>query len=190
MEQGEVSQRRATAFHEAGHAVIGRAMGQLCGSVTIEPNEQEGEAGCAITFDHWSTMSAWDQLGRWREQSSILIGRVITYMAGRISEEVLLGHCQGGDGDDRLQIEMMLTALGRDGDADYRARLAAMTKAAVKRHSKTIEAVADLLLEKTALKPGDVSAVLPFISLGVDAYGAPQLVPAALPKPLENDNRH
>ena len=166
-----MNDRRHTAFHEAGHAVIGRAMAQLCDGVTIEPDEEAGEAGFAICFDHWMTMSVWDQLGRWRDRSSIVLGRIITYMAGRAAEEELLGYCEGGDGDDQFQIEMMLETIGRDDDPGFRARLVAMTRMLVRRHTRTIEAVAAALLDRGKLDRSAIASLIPFTSLGHDMEG-------------------
>ena len=43
-----VAEVTRTAVHEAGHAVVGRALGLLCGQATCGP-DVEGEAGHAIT---------------------------------------------------------------------------------------------------------------------------------------------
>jgi hypothetical protein len=42
-------QLRATAYHEAGHAVIGRVLGMTCGGVTIVPDYEDRAAGHALT---------------------------------------------------------------------------------------------------------------------------------------------
>src|SRR5208283_4041166 len=71
-----------TACHKAGHAVIGRALGQLCGHTTIEHDLAESEVTHGTTADPWTTMSAWDAIGRWRDYNTIMHGRIMAYMAG------------------------------------------------------------------------------------------------------------
>jgi hypothetical protein len=53
--------QKHTAFHEAGHAVIGRVLDLVCGGASIAPNEAENEAGHAIIADPWRTASEWDR---------------------------------------------------------------------------------------------------------------------------------
>jgi hypothetical protein len=90
-----------TAVHEAGHAVIGRVLKQVCGHASVQPSPDEGEAGHTITADPYVTLGYWlDVLGRWRGKDpmvSIMRGRVMTYMAGRAAEEEFFGSCAGGD---------------------------------------------------------------------------------------------
>jgi len=49
--------RRHTAIHEAGHAVIGRALGIPCGHVTIEADADS--SGHGIVPDPWVILEAW-----------------------------------------------------------------------------------------------------------------------------------
>lgn len=44
-------QRKTTAYHEAGHAVIGRVLTLHFGRATIRPNYAEATAGHVITHD-------------------------------------------------------------------------------------------------------------------------------------------
>lgn len=134
-----LAERRRTAIHEAGHAVIGRVLKQVCGYATIIPNEQEGEAGHTIDASPWLTYDyLLDQLGRGRgnELRSIMRGRIMTYMAGAEAEREFYGNCRGGDGDDRWQIDLMLDSLLRpDADAArYATRLRGFTRGLVLRH--------------------------------------------------------
>jgi hypothetical protein len=48
---GEMDESTWTKIHEAGHAVLGRALGLTCGSATIIPNKDEDEAGHAAIAD-------------------------------------------------------------------------------------------------------------------------------------------
>jgi ATP-dependent Zn protease len=149
--------RRATAIHEAGHAVIGRVLRLLCGEATIEENQEAGEAGYAITADPFGIYGAWDDRGIYRGDmmASILKARIMTYMAGREAEEECIGHCEGGDGDDLHQIALMADSLPvADDELDrYERRLRARTRGLVRRHRTMIERVAGELLEHTTLEP-------------------------------------
>src|SRR5579863_6272025 len=106
------------AIHEAAHAVIGRVLNLSCGSVTIVPNVDEGEAGCAIIHDPWKTAYDWDQKiweeveqglppSKSRNPRSAFRGTILARMAGAEAETVILGACQGGAGDDQFEIEAM-----------------------------------------------------------------------------------
>jgi hypothetical protein len=72
---------RHTAIHEAGHAVIGRVLKQVCGGASIVPNEAEGEAGHAICADSWVTCDRWHALGRFRgDMQRSIVRRVLIGM--------------------------------------------------------------------------------------------------------------
>jgi hypothetical protein len=96
----------ARAIHEAGHAVIGRVLGMLCGSTTIEPDDDSG--GHGIIHDPDDIDDAWKRQGRYRTFSTVYVGRIMSFMAGAEAEAEILGGCQGGDGDDRHQIARMM----------------------------------------------------------------------------------
>ena len=57
---------RRAAYHEAGHAVVQRVVGMLCGSATIVPDHEEMTAGFAIIHDPWAVYSAWERRGKFR----------------------------------------------------------------------------------------------------------------------------
>lgn len=56
-----IGRERGTAIHEAGHAVIGRVLGMICGHATIIADEAEGEAGHTITADPHMIAYEWDK---------------------------------------------------------------------------------------------------------------------------------
>ena len=95
-------QLHRTAVHEASHAVIGRIVGLTCGRATIVPDEDTMTAGYSIAAVERS-ISDWEARGRLRPKS-MLRARIMTLMAGREGEVVLLGRHGGGDGDDRQEI--------------------------------------------------------------------------------------
>lgn len=136
-----VADPRRTAIHEAAHAVIGRAMTMACGHATIVADENS--SGHAITHDPYSVMWEWEKIGKYRDIESVYRGRIVTFLAGAVAEEVILGQCQGGDGDDQYQCQLMAGAAGFD--ARYVERLRCQTVRAVKHHRALIVTVADAL---------------------------------------------
>jgi len=70
-------------------------------------------------------------------------------MAGRETEEELLGRCRGGDDDDRHQIALMLNEVYRKELWDrFEPRLRRFARALVRRHRSKIEALARALIER------------------------------------------
>jgi ATP-dependent Zn protease len=136
---------RRTAIHEAGHAVIGRVLGMRCGGASIVPDD--GSAGHNIVADPWEILA--DRLTRTkmrdREMRSVLVDRILTFMAGAEAENVILGSRQGGDEDDRVQIRTMLIEADLAAERDPRMRAA--TRSLVRRHRKLIEHLAAALVE-------------------------------------------
>ena len=101
------TQREHTALHEAGHAVIGRVLGIRCGHATILADEDLAGHSLAAPphefLERW-----WHNLGRYyREEAAAFHARIMTYMAGAEAERVLLGACNGGDGNDLGEIAWM-----------------------------------------------------------------------------------
>jgi len=96
---------RPTAIHEAGHAVIGRVLGLLCGHATITPDDDSG--GHSIIADAQEVVQLWETTGRFREHVSAWRGRIMAMQAGVEVEIEILGTCCGGDGMDRSQIALM-----------------------------------------------------------------------------------
>jgi hypothetical protein len=74
------TQLKATAYHEAGHAVIGRVLTLSCGRATIKPDR--AEAGHALTDDPHSCLHEWEKRGKVREKgNAVWHARIMTYMA-------------------------------------------------------------------------------------------------------------
>jgi ATP-dependent Zn protease len=143
---------RETAYHEAGHAVLGRVLTLDCGSATIEPDHES--AGHAITNDPWACLYAWEQRGKVRDEAdAVWHAGIITLMAGAEAVAVLLGVVSRGDGEDRYQIASMAKELETPDESWDRIerRLRAMTRMLVRRHRARIERVAQTLIERKTL---------------------------------------
>jgi ATP-dependent Zn protease len=93
---------------------------------------------------------------------SIVRGRIMTYMAGRVAEEEFFDAAHVGDDDDCRQINFMFDSL-LPSDADvprYAARLRAFKRGLVKRHRPAIERVAAALLERKTLQPDGIEQAM------------------------------
>jgi ATP-dependent Zn protease len=146
-------QLKQTAYHEAGHVVIGRVLTLHCGRATIRPNYTEAEAGHTFTSDPYDCLHEWGKRGHFRDNlDAVYHARIMTYMAGAEAEMILLGSGGIGDGDDRKQIALMAEELHR-GTAweKLEPRLRAMTRMLVRRHRHRIERVAKALLARTTM---------------------------------------
>jgi ATP-dependent Zn protease len=177
-----------TAFHEAGHAVIGRVLKQVCGYATII--EDTVTHGHSIIADPWHTYDHWDRAGRWRrnEMRSIHRGSIITIMAGAEAEVEFFGNCAGGDTHDREQIAPMLDEFfPSDGDFEHRSlrdeqrrelreyvqrlrqrettRLLRATQRLVRRHRGKIEHVATELLKRKTLQGEEIDAIVGIVAI-------------------------
>jgi hypothetical protein len=164
-----------TAIHEAGHAVIGRVLGMICGRATIVPDEAEGEAGHAITGTPYLVQAAWEkqyfaQLERglpppkYRDVGPIFHGQIITCMAGAEAENALLGRCNLGDAGDRYEIEKLADTRWAfaSGEEWARAepRMRRQARRLVRKHRDKIERVAKALLQRKSLTPDEVDQLM------------------------------
>jgi ATP-dependent Zn protease len=141
---------RHTAVHEAGHAVIARMLTLSCGGASIRADHNS--AGHAITHDPYKILHEWECRGKVRADNALWYGRILAFMAGAEAENVILGGCDGGDGDDRYQINLMAEEVaGHDQWQRAENRLRAMTRALVRRNRARIDRVADALLAKGKL---------------------------------------
>jgi ATP-dependent Zn protease len=155
----DATARRALAYHEAGHAVIGRVLQMPCGSATIVPDDDA--AGHSITNNPMSSVHYWEMRGRYRDYKTGLRAMIIAHMAGRAAEIEFFGDCQGGDGDDRHQIAEMAASLVRDQDwPRWEARLLHHTATLVARHRVKIGRLASALMERGTLTPDEIDALL------------------------------
>ena len=148
--------REATAYHEAGHAVIARVLGLTCGQVSIIADDDS--AGRAIIADPWQTAGDWENRDRFRDARQAFRGTIIARMAGAEAEREFFGQCRGRDDNDRYDIALLMDSRWTEIPADdwdqYEARLRAQTRRLVRRHRDTIERVAAALMKHKTL-PGD-----------------------------------
>lgn len=155
-------QRRDTAYHEAAHAVVGRALGLICGSATIAPSGDE--AGHAILCDPWDALAKWEAMGRYRSERTAQIGYAIANMAGAEGPAELLGSTgPAGDEWDRRQAGACIDSLtAGDGEAfdRYACRLRRFAQQLVRRHSDAIERVAAELLKANVLNASQINAII------------------------------
>jgi hypothetical protein len=132
-------QLRQTAFHESGHAVIARVLTLDCGGASVEADHEC--AGHIIINEPFACGRAWEQRGKVRENDAVFHARIIAYMAGAESAELLGDVRHAGDGYDRHQIALMAEQLESADESWHRieARLRAMTRMLVRRHRALID---------------------------------------------------
>lgn len=156
-----------TAFHEGGHAVVGRVLGLTCGRATIVPDHEEGSAGHTVTPDPHRSIADWEARGRFR-YVSMFRAAIMALMAGREAEIECLGSCQGVDASDQREIAFHIDdaeppAVCSDWEEArdrFAARLRARTRALVHRHRAAIEAVASALLQHRTLDAEQIDGIV------------------------------
>jgi ATP-dependent Zn protease len=159
------TQREHSAVHEAGHAVIGRVLGIPCGHATILADE--GSAGHSLAAPPHETLERWwHNLGRYyREEAAAFHARIMTYMAGAEAERVLLGACNGGNGNDLGEIAWMANSAGYDTFSSAwtrrKGQLRRQTIRLLRKHQATVRGVADALMEKGYLASEEIDAWIP-----------------------------
>lgn len=155
-----MSERCHVAVHEAGHAVIGRALSMVCGGATIAVDK--ASAGHSVTAEPHVIIVQWELREKFRDEASAFRGRMMTFMAGAEAEREILGKCTGGDGDDCYQVALMASEIVREERREaLEARLRRMTRQLVRRHRARIERVAAVLMERETLSGKEIDALLP-----------------------------
>ncbi|MBR1149336.1 hypothetical protein [Bradyrhizobium sp. JYMT SZCCT0428] len=149
---------RHTAIHEAGHAVIGRALGLKCGGASIVRDGQFAGFADIEDPDESGILSGWRARGRYRKPNLPWRGFILAKMAGAEAEAVLLGLSKGGDADDRYRIEEMLDNADLTFDQwDRREpRMRATTRRLIRYHEAAIKSVAAALLIYEALSAENI----------------------------------
>src|SRR6478672_11015359 len=103
--------RYATAVHEAGHAVIGRILGLPCGTVTIEPSDDQ-ELGHADVDDPGRVWQRGDGPRR-----PLIEKSCVCLYAGREAERIIAGSAEVGDGPDCRKATSLISIIGVRGAA-------------------------------------------------------------------------
>jgi hypothetical protein len=184
-EQRRAEELRQTAIHEAGHAVIHRVVGMVCGEATIVPDYESMTAGFAIAEDPWVAYSAWERRGKLRgcHYESILRGRIMGYMAGREAEIIAFGSDYGGDGDDVRQIALMAEDAGIS--SAYLERLRLKVGPLLRRHWRKVECVADALVSDKTLSAAEIDALIDNVTTSDERARAARIDAAR--KPLRDE---
>jgi ATP-dependent Zn protease len=161
--------KRSTAYHEAGHAVIGRVLGLTCEGATIAADYDDMSAGHSIcdvqrSIDDWDARDRDARRYRPRRSESMHRARIMMLMAGREAENVCLGRCGGGDGDDLREINLTLDEADAPKDAEdaerWLDRLRVRTNVRVQRHRGAIEALAAALLSHNTLSGEEIDNIV------------------------------
>jgi len=138
-----------------------------CGSATIEADDDS--SGHHIVADPYEIWDDWEERERYRDYSTVIHGRMMTFMAGGLAEIEFFGDCAGGDGDDQMQVVRMARDAARvpevsgDWDADrdrHIERLRVRAAHLVKRHRQKIGRVASELLLKRSLAGEEIDEML------------------------------
>ena len=158
-----MTSRRATAVHEAGHAVIGRVVTLPCGGASIRPDDGLECEGHAVIGSADVTMPQWEMREKFRDYASAVRARIITAQAGHEAEVEILGVATGLDDDDRdvaaACVEDLNVPVERENAVLDRLRRAARQLA--HRHRADIERVANALEEREVLTEEEIDALLP-----------------------------
>jgi hypothetical protein len=177
IDQDQIEDLRRIAIHEAGHAVIGRTMAQVCGDVMIIPDSDDNSAGLCIIADIYKTMRFWDHIRRWRTKKTLMKGRIMAMMAGAEAEREFFGEGDLGDGEDRRQIFIMIEdTFGLESSLEIESReefLRRWTRFFIRRHRDKIDKVAAALLVKRSLQAVEVNAII-----GITLYDGFELLDA------------
>jgi len=158
---------RTAAFHEAGHAVIAVHLGLTIGPVTIVPvkgpGPGEGSRGSAVVINPLLSWRRGD--GRRRP---LMEAYVVALFAGCAAEGVLHGEEQEVDGADAemaWECLEMVPPRGcvsrRDGVfKQYMRKLKRRSDRLVEDHFAEIRKIAELLIERKTLQPGEIYEAL------------------------------
>jgi ATP-dependent Zn protease len=141
-------QLSATAYHEAGHAVMALSLGRLIQKVTIVPGKTQ--------FGGARLGSCEFRQGRSKASKDLLEDEVLILFAGMVAEAHFTGqYCQHGATQDLLDIKRLLNnrAQSEKQFARLHRRLLDKTEHLLgdEGHSKAIELIAGELMLKTTI---------------------------------------
>ncbi len=148
MKNDAIQQLTATAYHEAGHAVMAVALGRLVQKVTIVPGKSQlGETRlgrCEM------------KKGRAKASRNLLEDEVLIFYAGMVAEARFTGqYCQPGAQQDLLAIKRLLCERAGSPSQFERLqrRLLDKTEHLLREqgHAHAIELIARELMQKTTI---------------------------------------
>jgi hypothetical protein len=73
--------RTEAAYHEAGHATIGRVLSLVCGEATIKPNLKTGLAGSSVCYGAYLSAREWSLCRKIRGPKAAWHAEVMGLMA-------------------------------------------------------------------------------------------------------------
>ena len=137
-------ERARTAYHEAGHLVIGMLYGFRCSSVSIRPDEARGSLGRVVPLDaHGGQMAIGNSRRAIERWLCVLFAGYAAEV--RFAPDARDAAREGARGDDQQAEDLLV----RSGIANNSTRhlLRARTASLVEQHWATIESVARALLK-------------------------------------------
>ena len=126
-----------------------------CGGASIVPDFDAGEAGHAVLDDPWVTVQDWeDPLNKRHDRIDKAVrARIIVMMAGAEAEEIIVGKCAVGDGDDRYEIKSLAASSYSGLSADKWTRFEPRMRRQTRRHRP-----ADILTRSSAWRRRSLNA--------------------------------
>jgi hypothetical protein len=128
-------------LHEAGHTIIGRALGLSMGGIAINTDVLRERGQFAVAYhDHYrTTLHRWHERGRKRHLAVVLRAQAIMLMAGYEAEVIFVpGGYAGGDDSDRRHIAILLNKLHALEQPASEERLRRFTRQLIRRHKLAI----------------------------------------------------
>ena len=166
-------ERARTAYHEAGHLVIGMLFGFRCSSVSIRPDEMRGSLGRVVPLGGHAGQAAVD-LGRGAVERWLCVLFAGYAAEVRFAPDARNAAREGARGDDE-QAEDYLERAGIANDST-RHLLRARTAELVEEHWATIESVARALLKHEEFDAGEVERICERAAVRSLAGGASRAV--------------
>jgi ATP-dependent Zn protease len=140
-------ERARTAYHEAGHLVIGMLFGLRCSSVSIRPDETRGSLGRVVPLDPRGGLAVEISRGTVERWLCVLFAGFAAEV--RFAPDASHAAREGARGDDE-QAEAYLLRAGMANDST-RHLLRARAAELVEQHWGAIESVARALLKHEEL---------------------------------------
>jgi hypothetical protein len=129
-----------SAYHEAGHAVLARALCVPAGKASIIKDEEN--LGYHESADPIETNKFWLSIGRVRPKRHARDACAMVAMAGAVAETIFLGERYGGHWADLEKIERLIP---EDPEDRLKTRLSDATNMLARRHSTRIDLLAAML---------------------------------------------